>query len=155
MGIKNRATFFRVFSRKYAASSLTGTVNVIPIVGPMLVYALGIEVMTALPAGANTLQFKIKSAGAGTQVALCGATDTASGAVQQLYMVDGVAATGLVKTTNVSALLGAQTMHMPIILADGELQMIWSAGPPATGAIKVFMLWAPITIDTQIPAEGG
>jgi len=132
---------------------MTGTVKVTPIQGPIRVLGMGALVTVAIPSGANTLKFTAKSFTAGTATDLCTATDTASAAKDQLFVVDGTVANALIKGTAVSVYAGAQAGHMPIYLANCTLELIWSAGPPATGEIEMFMLWEPLAVDSYIPGE--
>ncbi len=128
------------------AANLTGTVTRFTISGgPILVHHLGMFVTTAIPAGANTLLFSITPTGGGA-TNLCGATDTASAGAQQLFIVDGVKATGLVKATDVGiGIKSVNEVGMPLLLGTGVIQTIFSAGPPATGAVTIFMQWEPLT----------
>lgn len=126
-----------------AAADLTGTVTRFTITGgPVAIKHIGLHVTTALPAGANTLKLSFTPAG-GAATDLSAATDTASAALNQLFLVDGVKATALVKTTDAGIGVAANE-HMPIILAPGVIQTIFSAGPPATGAAVLFVEWEPL-----------
>ena len=132
------------------AADITGTATRFTITGgPIRVLSLGAWVSTAIPAGANTLQFGYTPAGGGGANTLSGATDTASAAADQLFMLDGVKATGPIKTTDVGVLAGGQlltsTPVQGIILAPGIVTTIFSAGPPATGAMTVFMEYEPMS----------
>lgn len=140
----------KVIADDLVAADITGTATRFTITGgPIRVLSLGVWVSTAIPAGANTLQFGYTPAGGGGANTLSGATDTASAAADQLFMLDGVKATGPVKTTDVGVLAGGQllisTPIQGIILAPGVVQTIFSAGPPATGAMTVFMEYEPMT----------
>jgi len=128
------------------AANLTGTTTRFTVSGgPILVRHLGMLVTTAIPAGANTLLFSFTPTdGAATN--LSGATDTASAGIRQLFIVDGVKATATVKTTDVGiGIASAHEVGMPLILCTGIIQTIFSAGPPATGAVTIFMEWEPLT----------
>ena len=70
-------------------------------------------------------------------------TDTASAAKNQLFLVDGVKATALVKTTDAGIGVAANE-HMPIILGPGVIQTVFSAGAPATGAATLFVEYEPL-----------
>lgn len=125
------------------AAGLTGTVTRFTVSGgPVVIKHMGMHVTTALPAGANTLKFAITPTG-GVSTDLCGATDTASAALNSLFLVDGVKATGLVKATDAGIAVAANE-HMPIILAPGVIQTIFSAGAPATGAATFFVEYEPL-----------
>ena len=127
------------------AANLTGTATQFTVSGgPVLVRHLGFLVTTDIPAGANTLKFQFDVDGAGAAADLSGATDTASAAANQLFVVDGVKATGLVKVTDPGIMVAANE-HMPIILSPGVIQTVFSAGPPATGAGTCFIQWEPLT----------
>jgi hypothetical protein len=125
-----------------AAAALTGTATKFTVTGIVAIKHLGMLVTTAIPAGANTLKFSFTPTGGGA-TDLSGATDTASAGAQQLFMVDGVAATGLVKTTAIGIAVAANE-HMPIILGPGVIQTIYSAGAPATGAATLFVEYEPL-----------
>lgn len=140
----------RVIADDLAAAAITGTATRFTITGgPIRVLSLGAWVSTAIPAGANTMQFGYTPAGGGGANTLSGATDTASAAADQLFLLDGVKATGPVKTTDVGVLAGGQllvgTPVQGVILAPGIITTIFSAGPPATGAMTVFMEYEPMT----------
>lgn len=132
-----------------AAADLTGTVTRFTITGgPIMVKHMGMLVTTAIPAGANTLKFSFTPTG-GSATDLSAATDTASAGAQQLFLLDGVKATALVKTTDIGIGVAANE-HMPIILGPGVIQTIFSAGPPASGAATLFMEWEPLTPDSAV-----
>ena len=125
------------------AADMTGTVTRFTVAGgPVLIRHIGMLVTTAIPAGANTLKFSITPTGGGA-TDLSGATDTASAGAQQLFVVDGVKATGLVKTTDVGIMVAANE-NMPIVVGTGVIQTIFSAGPPATGAATLYIEWEPM-----------
>ncbi len=133
-----------------ANTDLTGTVTRFTITnGPIKVWSLGMLITTVLPAGANTLLFSFTPTGGGA-TNLCGATDTASASAQQLFVVDGTKATGLVKTTDVGILAAGQVEHEPIILSSGVLQTIFSAGAPASGAAVLFIEWEPLNVAAAV-----
>jgi hypothetical protein len=139
-----------VISDALVAADITGTATRFTISGgPIRVLTLGAWVSTALPAGANTMQFGYTPAGGAGANTLSGATDTASAGADQLFLLDGVKATGPVKTTDVGVLAGGQllvsTPVQGVLLAPGTISTIFSAGPPATGAITVFMEYEPMT----------
>jgi len=138
----------RCVSLGQAAASLTGTATKFTVTGIVKIKHLGMLVTTALPAGANTLKFSFTPTGGGA-TDLSGATDTASAAAQQFFIIDGVAATGLVKTTAVGIGVAANE-HMPIILGPGVIQTIFSAGPPATGAATLYVEYEPLVPGAQI-----
>lgn len=145
----------KVISVALAAADITGTVTRFTITGgPIRILALGVWVSTAIPAGANTLQFGYTPAGGGGANTLSGATDIASAAADQLFLLDGTKATGPVKTTDVGVLAAGQllagTPVQGVILAPGIITTIFSAGPPATGAITVFMEYEPMTSDAVV-----
>lgn len=127
-----------------SAADLTGTATRFTITdGPIKILSMGFLVTTAIPAGANTLKVRFTPTG-GSATDLCGATDTASASAQQLFVVDGTKATGLVKTTDVGILAAGQVEHMPIILSSGIITTVFSAGAPATGAAIFFIEWEPM-----------
>lgn len=126
-----------------AAAALTGTVTRFTVTGIVKILALGVLVTTEIAAGANTLKYSFTPTGGGA-TDLSGATDTAAAAAQQLFTVIGVAATGLVKTTNVGIATLANTASMPIILGPGVIQTIFSAAAPATGAVTLFVEYEPL-----------
>lgn len=137
-------------SKVLSATALTSTATRFTVTGPIRVYALGVLVRTATPAGANTLKFSFTPSG-GTATDLSGATDTASCSAQQLFMVNGTKATGLVKMTDVGIRAAGQAdTSMPIDLGSGVIQTIFSGGPPATGAMEVFMLWEPLGKNSRV-----
>lgn len=145
----------QVISDTLAAAAITGTTTRFTIAGgPIRVLSLGAWVTTAIAAGANTLQFGYTPAGGGGANTLSGATDTAGAAADQLFMLDGVKATGPVKTTDVGVLAGGQlltsTPIQGVILAPGVVQTIFSAGPPGTGAMTVFMEYEPMTASATV-----
>lgn len=125
-----------------AAADLTGTATRFTITGIIAVKHLGMLVTTALPAGANTIKFQHTPTG-GAAADLCAATDSASAVKGQLFLVDGVKATALVKTTDPSIGVFANE-HMPIVLGPGIITMVCSAGPPATGAASLFIEYEPL-----------
>lgn len=132
-----------------AAADLTGTKTQFTISGgPVAIKHLGLHVTTAIPAGANTLKVSVTPTG-GAATDLCAATDTAAAAINQLFLVDGVAATALVKTTAAGIGVFANE-HMPIILAPGVIQTIFSAGAPATGAGILFVEYEPLVPGASI-----
>lgn len=125
------------------AAGLTGTVTRFTIAGgPVIIKHAGLLITTAIPDGANTLKLSVTPTG-GVATDLSAATDTAAAALNQLFVLDGVAATGLVKTTAPGVAVAANE-HMPIILTPGVIQTIFSAGPPATGAATMFVEWEPL-----------
>lgn len=140
------ATRFKQLSRSssvaLAAADMTGTVTRFTVTGPVLIKHIGVLITTVLPAGANTLKFSFTPTG-GVATDLSGATDTAAAAAQQLFVVNGVKATALVKTTDVGIMVAANE-SMPIALGSGVIQTIFSAGPPASGAATVFVEWEPL-----------
>lgn len=138
----------RCVSLGQAAASLTGTATKFTITGIVEIEHLGVLVTTAIPAGANTLKFSFTPSG-GSATDLSAATDTASAAAQQLFIVDGVKATALVKTTDVGIMVAANE-HQPIILGPGVIQTIYSAGPPATGATTLFVRYKPLVPGAKI-----
>ncbi len=136
----------RQISVDLVAANITGTTTRFTVSGgPILVRHLGMLVTTAIPAGANTLLFSFTPTdGAATN--LSGATDTASAGVRQFFIVDGVKATGTVKTTDVGiGIASAHEVGMPLTLSTGVIQTIFSAGAPAAGAVTVFIQWEPLT----------
>lgn len=134
-----------------AAADCTGTTTRFTISGgPVLIKHLGARTTTALPAGANTLLFSFTPTG-GVAANLCAATDTASAAINQLFVVDGVKATALVKTTDPGIAVAANE-HMPITLDPGVIQTIFSAGPPATGALELYVEYEPLVPGATITA---
>jgi len=133
----------RCVSLGQAAASLTGTATKFTVTGVVKIERLGALVTTVLPAGANTLKFSFTPTGkAATD--LCAATDTASAAAQQLFLVDGVKATVLTKCADVGVGVLAANANMPLILGPGVIQTIYSAGPPATGAVTLFVEYEPL-----------
>jgi len=132
----------RTVSLGQAAAALTGTATKFTISGVVAIKHLGMLITTALPAGANTLKFSFTPTG-GVATDLCAATDTASAAKNQLFLVDGVKATALVKATDAGIAVAANE-HMPIILGPGVIQTIYSAGAPATGAATLFVDYEPV-----------
>jgi hypothetical protein len=126
-----------------ANTDMTGTTTRFTVAGgPVLIKHMGMLVTTALPAGANTLKFSFTPTG-GVATDLCAATDTASAGLRQLFVVDGVKATALVKTTDVGIMVAANE-HMPIALSTGVIQTVFSAGPPASGAATLYVEWEPL-----------
>lgn len=137
-------------STALVAASITGTATQFTVSGgPILIKSLGMLVTTNLPAGANTLKFSFTPAG-GAATDLSGATDTASAAATQLFMLDGVKATGPVKTTDVGIQAAGQALHMPIIVSPGVIRTIFSAGPPATGAVTIFLEYEPLSLGATV-----
>jgi len=136
-----------------AAAAITGTATQFTVSGgPIRVLALGVLVTTALPAGANTLQFSFTPTGGGATT-LSGATDTASAAIQQLFMLDGVKLTAPVKTTDPGILAGGQLLvsaGQGVVLSTGVIQTVFSAGPPATGAVTVFVEYEPLVVGATV-----
>jgi hypothetical protein len=135
--------------KELLAADLTGTATRFVVNGPVKVNVLGLLITTALPAGANTCKFQFTPTG-GSATDLCGATDTASAAKEQLFLVDGTKATGLVKTTDVGIQAAGQALHMPIVLSDGIITTVFSAGPPATGAAIAFIQWEPLSVTSSV-----
>jgi urease accessory protein UreF len=140
----------KVIADDLAAADITGTVTRFTITGgPIRVLSLGVWVSTAIPAGANTMQFGYTPAGGGGANTLSGAIDTASAAADQLFLLDGTKATAPIKTTDVGVLAAGQlltsTPIQGVILAPGVITTIFSAGPPLTGAMTVFMEYEPMT----------
>lgn len=133
-----------------AAASLTGTAMKFTVSGIVVIKHLGMLVTTAIPAGANTLKFQHTPTG-GAATDLSAATDTASGAKNQFYVVDGVKATALVKTTDPGIVVFANE-HMPIILGPGQISTVFSAGPPATGAVTLYVEYEPLSPGSTITA---
>jgi hypothetical protein len=138
----------RCLSLGQAAAHLTGTATKFTITGVVAIKHLGMLVTTALPAGANTLKFSFTPTG-GVATDLSAATDTASAAKNQLFIVDGVKATALVKATDAGIAVAANE-HMPIILGPGVIQTIYSAGPPATGATTLYVEYEPLVPGAKI-----
>jgi len=137
----------RCVSLGQAAASLTGTATKFTVSGMVAIKHLGMLVTTAIPAGANTLKFSFTPTG-GSATDLCAATDTASAAKNQMFIVDGVKATALVKATDPGIGVAANE-HMPIVLGPGVIQTIYSAGAPATGAATLYVEYEPL-IDGSI-----
>jgi len=133
----------RCVSLGQAAASLTGTATKFTVTGIVKITRLGALITTVLSAGANTLKFSFTPTGK-TATDLCAATDTASAAAQQLFLVDGVKATVLTKCTDVGVGVLAANANMPLILGPGVIQTIYSAGPPATGALTLFVEYEPL-----------
>ncbi len=122
-----------------AAAALTGTATCFTIAnGPILVRHLGLIVTTDIPAGANTLQFTFTATGLAA-ANLCGVTETASCSDMQLFVVDGVKVTGLVKVTDPGIMVAANEVGMPIVLSSGIIETVFSAGPPLTGGVTLYM----------------
>lgn len=138
----------RCVSLGQAAAHLTGTATKFTITGIVAIKHLGMLVTTAIPAGANTLKFQFTPTG-GSATDLCAATDTASAAAQQLFLVDGVKATALVKTTDVGIGVAANE-HMPIILGPGVIKTVFSGSAPATGAATLFVEYEPLVPGAKI-----
>lgn len=138
----------RCVSLGQTAANLTGTATKFTVTGIVSIKHLGALVTTAIPVGANTLKFSFTPTG-GVAIDLSAATDTASAAANQLFLVDGVKATGLVKTTDVGIGVFANE-HMPIILGPGVIQTIYSAAAPVTGAATLFVIYDPITPGAKI-----
>lgn len=133
-----------------AAASLTGTAMKFTVSGFVVIRHIGLLVTTALPAGANTLKLQHTPTG-GAATDLCAATDTASAAKNQFFVVDGVKATALVKTTDPGIVVFANE-HMPIILGPGQISTVYSAGPPATGAATLYVEYEPLSPGSTITA---
>jgi hypothetical protein len=149
-----KATLLRVISQKLTAAELVGSTTTAPARfvihnGPIEVKYLGILVETAIPAGANTLKFRFTPAG-GSQTDICGATDTASAGAQQIFLVNGVKATGLLKSTEVGIVTSAQTQYLPFYLGNGSIYLVFSGSAPATGLVKLFMCYYPLSADTIV-----
>jgi hypothetical protein len=132
----------RCVSLGQAAAHLTGTAVKFTVTGIVAIKHIGMLVTTAIPAGANTLKFQFTPSG-GNATDLCAATDTASAAAQQLFIVDGVKATALVKTTDVGIGVFANE-HMPIVLGPGQISTVFSAGAPATGGATLYVEYEPL-----------
>lgn len=134
-----------------ANTDMTGTTTRFTITGgPILVRHIGLLLTTALPAGANTLKFSFTPAGGGA-TDLCGATDTASGAIQQEYIVDGTKATALVKAADAGIGIGGTVeTKMPLTLSTGIITTVFSAGPPASGAGTLYMEWEPLSSSSAV-----
>lgn len=132
----------RCVSLGQAAAAMTGTATKITITGAVAIKHLGLMITTVLPAGANTLKFQFTPTG-GSATDLCAATDLASAAKGQQFVVDGVKATNLVKATDVGIAVAANE-HMPILLGPGVITAVYSAGPPATGAGTLFVAYEPL-----------
>lgn len=135
-------------SKALLAAALTGTATQFTVSGVVAIKHLGMHVSTAIPIGANTLKFQHTPTG-GAATDLCGTADTASAALNTLFLVDGVKATGLVKATDAGIGVAANE-HMPIILAPGVITTVFSAGPPATGAATLFVEYEPLTAGASI-----
>lgn len=144
-----KAKQWRGLSKSLAAAALTGTATQFTVSGVVKVTKLGLHISTALPLGANTLKFQHTPTG-GAATDLCGVTDTASAALNTLFLVDGVAATGLVKAATAGIALASEDSHMPLILAPGLIKSVFSAGPPATGAATIFIEYEPLTSGATI-----
>lgn len=145
--LKERTT--RVATVAMAAAAFTGTATKFTIAGgPVVIKHMGLHITTALPAGANTLKLAVTPTG-GASTDLCAATDTASAALNTLFVLDGVKATALVKATDAGIAVAANE-HMPIILAPGVIQTIFSAGAPATGAGVLFVEWEPLVPEATL-----
>lgn len=137
-----KANTVRCVSLGQAAAAMTGTATKFTVSGAVQIKHLGVLVTTAIPAGANTLKFQFTPTG-GSATDLCAATDTASAAKGQFFMVDGVKATALVKVTDPGIVVAANE-HMPIVLGPGVITAVYSAGAPATGAITMFVQYEPV-----------
>jgi hypothetical protein len=135
--------FGRCLSKNLAAADLTGNVKRFTVEGVVRIKGLGLHVTAAIAAGANTLKIQHTPTG-GNATDLCGATDTDSAAVNSLFLVDGVKATALVKTTDAGIGVAANE-HMPIVLAPGDIKLVFSAAAPATGAATLFVAYEPLT----------
>ena len=138
----------RCVSLGQAAANLTGTATKFTVTGVVLIKHLGMLVTTAIPAGVNTLKLSFTPTG-GVATDLSAVTDTASAAAQQVFLVNGVKITALVKTTDVGIGVAANE-NMPIILGPGVIQTIYSAGPPATGATTLFVEYEPLVPGAKI-----
>lgn len=139
----------KTVKKSLLAAAITGTATQFTISGgPVAIKHLGAHVTTALPAGANTLKFSTTPTG-GDATDLSAATDTASAAKNQLFIVDGVKATALVKATDPGIAVAANE-HMPIILVPGVIQTIFGAGAPATGAMDLFVEYEPLVPGASI-----
>lgn len=149
-----KASLLRTLSQKLTAAELVGSTTTAPARfvihnGPIEVKYLGILVETAIPAGANTLKFRFTPEG-GSQTDLCSATDTASASAQQLFLVNGVKATGLIKTTDLGVLAAGQSMYVPFYLGTGSIYLVFSGSAPATGLVKLFMSYYPLAADAIV-----
>jgi len=139
----------RTVKKSLLAAALTSTATQFTISGgPVVIKHLGALTKVAIAAGSNTLKFSTTPSG-GSATDLCAATDTASAAINQLFIVDGVKATALVKTTDAGIAVAANE-HMPIILAPGVIQTIFSAAAPATGALDLFIEYEPLVPGASI-----
>lgn len=140
----------RVASVNLANTDLTGTVTRFTVAGsPIVVEHLFLYITSALPAGANTLKLSFTPTGGGA-TDLSGTTDTASGGQGQIYVMDGVKVTGPVKTGDVGIMLRAAETAMPVILGTGVIQTIFSAGPPASGAAILYLIYKPLAINGTV-----
>lgn len=139
----------RCVSLGQAAAHLTGTATKFTLTGVVAIKHMGMLVTTAIPAGANTLKFSFTPTG-GVATDLSAATDTASAAKNQLFVVNGVKATALVKTTDAGIGTLANENGMPIILGPGVIQTIFSAGAPATGGATLFVEYEPLVPGAMI-----
>ena len=148
-----QATGRQRLGKNILAAGLTGTTTRFTVSGgPICVVSMGLLVTTALPAGANTLQFSFTPTG-GSATALSGATDIASAAVQQFFMLDGAKATGPVKTTDPGILAGGQLLtsaSQGVVLSEGIITTVFSAGPPATGAATIFIEYEPLVVGATV-----
>jgi len=140
---------WRGLSKPLLAAALTGTATQFTVAGVVKIVKLGLHISTAIAAGANTLKFQHTATGTAA-ADLCGATDTASAAVNTLFLVDGVAATGLVKAGAAGKGLASEDAHMPLILAPGIITSVFSAAAPATGAATLFIQYEPLTAGASI-----
>lgn len=138
----------RCVSLGQSAANLTGTATKFTVTGAVAIRHMGMLVTTAIPAGANTLKFSFVPTG-GVAVDLTAATDTASAAKNQLFLVDGVKTTALVKTTDLGVGVAANE-HMPIILGPGVIQTVFSGAAPATGATTLFVEYEPLVPGAKI-----
>lgn len=121
--------------------------------GPIRVHTLGLVITTELPAGANTLKFRFTPYG-GSITDLSGTTDTASATAMQMFLLEGTKATGPTKTTDVGILAAGQSLSMTnIILTQGHIYAVFSAGPPATGEGIFFMEYSPCSHFTKVHVE--
>ncbi len=138
----------RAVSKDIAKAAMTGTAARLTVTGLVAIKHLGFLVTAAVAAGENTLKLT-HTVPSGSAVNLCAATDTASAALHQLFLLDGVAATGLVKTTAVGIGLAANE-HLPIILSAGVISSVFSGSAPATGGLTMFVEYEPLTENAGI-----
>lgn len=140
-------------TKALAAAALTGNVTQFTISGgPVAIKHMGMHITTALPAGANTLKFTFTPTGGAATDLSAATTDTASAALNSLFLLDGVKATAVVKTTDPGIGVFANE-HMPIVLAPGAINTVFSAGPPATGAAVLFVEYEPLVPGATITAS--